>query len=85
MCAVFKFIASVIYNNELSYLRILETELLSQLLTVRLADILLYLKPFLKATSLKVRENCPSHHPSARFSTRVCRPWKHKSCAREIA
>ena len=67
------------------YLGILKTEFLSQLLTIRLADVLLYLKPLLKAAPLKIREHRPSHHSSTWFSTGVRRPWKYQASAGKVA
>lgn len=66
-------------------MRVLEAQLLGKLLTVRLADVLLQLEPFLEAASLKIRENGSSHHPPARFPARVRRPWKNQAGAGKVA
>lgn len=83
--SIFTIMYDNFFKDDSSYLRILQTEFLSQFLAVRLADVLLYLKPLLKAASLEIRENRSSHHSSARLSTRVRRPWKYQAGAREIA
>ena len=47
------------------YLRVLQPQLVSQLLPVRLADVLLLLECSLEPLPLGVREDCPSQHAPA--------------------
>lgn len=66
-------------------MRVLEAQLLGELLTVRLADVLLQLEPLLEAASLEIRENGSPHHPPTRFSARVRRPWENQAGAGKVA
>lgn len=68
-----------------AYLRVLEAQFLGELLTVRLADVLLQLEPFLEAASLEIRENGSPHHPPARLAARVRRPWENQTGTGEVA
>lgn len=46
-----------------AYLRVLEAELLGQLLALRLRDVLLDLEAALEAATLQLGEHRPAHHP----------------------
>lgn len=68
-----------------THLRILEPELLGELLAVGLADVLLQLEPLLQASPLQIRENCSAHHAAARLAPSAARPREAQAHACELA
>ena len=59
-------------NHLKAHLRILEPELLRQLLPVRLRDVLLYLEPLLQTLALVVGKDGAAEHAAAGLAWKYC-------------
>lgn len=70
---------------EKSHLRVLESELLRELLAVRLGYVLLQLEPLLESAPLQVGEDGPAHHTATGLAPGAARPREAQAHARQLA